>query len=183
MVLTGLLILFVWPARNEPGPPVLVFVSKEPAGIADEQGAKMWLVYFNIRNTNLVTQPSSRGNFLWVKAAGRAVEARLENRWRGAPGPAALSGVITLSPNNEYECLVLTPIGTDSCRIWLSYAGQASLPSFKGLLQSLVARLPVSVRSRISYKFWRWLGFPKVEPSSHWNEIEAEFVLGPADSA
>lgn len=171
-----------WPAHPTPPPPTLAIVSIEPSGISDDTGAELRLVYFTISNGNPTNQAGGQQNNFYVKDAGRVVEAKVGGRWKGVQGPSGMSGsgVVGLAPGQHCESLFLAPVGADCCRVWLKYVGPATLLTLKGVSEYVVLRLPSSVRSRISYKFWRWVGFPKCEPSAHWREISVELPLHPA---
>lgn len=182
VALAGCLVVIFWPAHPAPPPLVLAIQSIEPSGMFDDTGAELRLIYFTISNGNPTNQPGGLENRFYVKDAGRVVEAKVDGRWKGVQGTSAMSGsgVVGLAPGRQYESLFLAPIGTDCCRVWLKYAGPATLLTLKGVSESVVSRLPISVRSRISYKFWRWVGFPRSEPSADWREISVELPLHPA---
>jgi hypothetical protein len=81
-----------------------------------------------------------------------------------------------LSPGMERQRLLLLPASSRSCRISLEYVGDVL--SYKMRLAHLVQRMPQFVRSRVTYKFWRWAGFDRAYPGSNWREITVELPFG-----
>ena len=178
VILVGLLVVLIWPARTEPRPPVLNLVSMEPAGMFDDIG-EMWVVTLSISNPDNAPRYE---NDLFVKDTGRAIEAQVGNRWIGVEG--TLACYLPVGQKHEtHETLLLMPAGTHSCRLSLQYTGSSA--SFrgrpvKGRLLWLAERLPQFIRFRLSYKVWRWLGFNRYEPRSDWRQIIVELPLRPA---
>jgi hypothetical protein len=180
---TALLLVLVLRARTNLDPPVLELVSIEPAGISDVKGTELWLVTFNIRNCNPDTPQARARNSLSVKGGGKVIEAKVGNRWRGVEGTSLFLGPrkeIGIRPGEQYESQLLTSVGTDSCRVWLNYRGYSTSLTTKGVANFIALRLPVSVRSRISYKFWRWVGFSGFyQDDAPWQTTCLELVLRP----
>jgi hypothetical protein len=176
ITVAGVLILCFWSAGPTLSPPDLSVVDTQPSGLFDEDGTELLLVSFNVTNNN----PEERC-VIFVKGAGRATQARRGNLWQEVKGTPINFGprpLVELWPGRQWEGQLLAPIGTDLCRVWLKYTGGVKQRTIKGTLSSAVLLLPLSVRSRISYKFWRWAGFPDgIVPSSRWREIGLELPL------
>jgi hypothetical protein len=164
-IIAGALAVMIWPSRRGRCPLVLNIVSVEPAGIIDDAREEMWLVTLRLSNSD--ARPSSPQNRLYFKSSGTA------NRWIGVEGALDCA----LAPGERCDRLLLLPARTDAYRVCLKYAS-ASL-SFKAQLERLVERLPIWIRSRLSYKFWRWVGFGNYGPSGHWREISVELPFPP----
>src|SRR5260370_21710170 len=156
LILVGVLVVLIWPARPEQRPPVLNLVSMEPAGMFDDIG-EMWLVTLSISNSDNAPRPE---NTLFVKDTGRAIEAQVGNRWIRVDGTLACH----LPVAQKHETLLLMPAGTHSCRVSLQYTGSSA--SFKGRLLWLAEPLPQFSRFPLSYKVWRWLAFNHYGPRS-----------------
>jgi len=166
-----------------PDPPTATFVRADPSGMIDASGAELLLVTFTINNTNRYEEARDQeSNTIWVKEPVRPTEARVRNRWRAVPAASASNTTFTVVAGKKSQCMLLAPVGTDSCRVWLQYTrGRSSYPlTLKGISMSIVTKLPLSVRSRISYKFWRWAGFPDSGPEKKWREICVELPISPA---
>lgn len=156
-------------------PPVFGLVSVESAGIFDD-GGEMSLVTLAISNPYNQPRPE---NTLYLKSTDKAktLAARVTNVWVEVEGTLSCG----LPCRQKVETVFLLPAGTDLFRISLHYTG--SSPSFKrsgvkARLEWLTERLPLSVRSRLSYKFWRWVGFgPDYLPSSDWRALTVEIPL------
>lgn len=165
------LAVLVWPSETRHRLPNLILVSKERAGIFDDTGREMLLVTLSISASE--NRPLGPQNILYVKDSGRRIEAKVANRWNGVDG---MLGRCEVGTGQKHDRQLLLPAGTDSCRFWLEYA-EASVSFQRGLLGSVVERLPDGVRVRIPRMFWRWMGYPYYRPSSHWREISLELPL------
>jgi hypothetical protein len=163
-------------SNKSPDPPVVRLASVEPAGIMDDNGAEMWLVTVGISNSN--PPLSAPGAVLFVRNNDRPTEAKLSESWNAVECPwveGHLRAQITmceLSPGMERQRMLILPASSRSCRISLEYVG--GVLSFKMRLAHLVNRMPLFVRSRVTYKFWRWAGYDRVYPGSNWREITVE---------
>jgi hypothetical protein len=180
VALVGLWAIFVSEPHHIPNAPTAVFVSAEPSGLIDDSGAELLLVIFAVNNTNRLGEPSDKyRNTIWFKDPARLTEANVRNRWIVTPAASASSREFRVGPGQKANCLLLVPIEADSCRVRLQYTGERTSypPTLKGVSLSIVAKLPLSVRSRISYKFWRWVGFPKLGPDTKWQEVCVELPL------
>ena len=181
LALAGVMLVCCWAPRVWPAPPQLPLVRVEPVGMIDASGADLWMVTFALSNTNAANPADSRADELYVRTGPRALEARVGNHWRAVTEtPALLPGILCLPPGRRCESQLLTPAGTDACRLWLRYTGVRRSPSLKSWAAALAARLPPSLSSRLSYKFWRWVGFPGYEPSAVWREIGVVLPVSPA---
>lgn len=182
--LLGLLVISA--SDPYPGPPTATFVCADPSGLVDDSGAELLLVTFTINNTNRFEAASNQvSNIIWVKDTVRPTEARVRNRWRAVPPASATNTTFSVGgARPKSQCMLLAPVGTDSCRVWLQYTrGRSSYPlTLKGISMSIVTKLPLSVRSRISYKFWRWAGFPDSGPDTKWREVCVELPISPSDT-
>ena len=165
LAMVGLLLLF-WPAHPGPPPPVLNLVSMEPASIGDDAGAEMWGLTLSISNSQI--WPSRP---LWVRYSARSFEASVASRWTGMDVDPWAS---VMGPLDDHEVEMLMPAATDACRVRLNDADSRVT---KGRLAWLAERLPRFIRFRLSYKFWRWVGFFQYGPSSHWREVNLELPL------
>ena len=160
-----------------PRKPVLSLVSVEPAGIFDE-GGEMSLVTLAIGNPDNLPHPE---NTLHVRGLSKTktIEARVTNVWVGAEGTL----VCGLPCGQKAEHVFLLPAGADCCRVSFQYTGSSrsfNRRPVRGRLAWLTERLPLSVRSRLSYRFWRWVGFgPDYLPSSDWRAVTVEIPLSP----
>jgi hypothetical protein len=150
----------------------------------DDSGAELCVLYFTVSNTNLTSQPANKANTFYVKAANRVVEAKVGNHWSKLSEISGMdNSVCHLGPGQQFECLLLAPAGIDTFRVWLKCARPARPFTLNAISESIALRLPLSVRSRISYKFWRWIGFPASGPSRDWQEVCVELALPPATIA
>jgi hypothetical protein len=149
----GLLVVLMLATSTGPRPPVLTLVRVEPAGIIDDSGAEMWLMTLSVSNSD--NRPPRPENRLYVGEGDGPIEVKIGSRWIGLHGTLGRLGDCELAPAQKCERLLLTPGGTESCRISLKYTGASAL---KGLVEWVATRLPLSIRSRFSYKFWRWVG-------------------------
>jgi hypothetical protein len=170
MALVGVPIVaaLVAPRLASKRPPLLGLVRAEPAGIFDDNG-EMSLVTVCMTYPQSPQQPEDA---LVVKGSENSVQARVDGRWVGVKGALVFHG------NNE--CELLFPAGADVCRLSMQYTGRTRVfkkHPIKGRLEWLAEQLPPSVRSRFSYKFWRWVGFPEHGPSSDWRTISVELPL------
>jgi hypothetical protein len=158
-------------------PPAIGLVSIEPAGMFDDSGKEMRLVTLAVRNDSPKNRGNPDRNTLYVADSARGLEVRVAKAWKQVGWATNLWGFETrLDPGNQNQSgLALIPGAEDRCRIWIKYA--VPTLSSKGLLEFAVTRLPMSARSRISYKFWRWVGFPGVYRPGHWREICVEVPL------
>lgn len=161
-------------------PPVVQLVSIEPAGMFDDKGTELRLLTLAVGNENPESRSDFRRNVLYVADSVRGVEIRISNSWKRVGWATNLWGVeMPLKPGDRNEmALALIPGGSDGCRVWVRYAVPTLSP--KGVLESAVERLPLSIRSRLSYKFWRWVGFPGVYRPGNWRQISFELSLPPA---
>jgi hypothetical protein len=153
-------------------------IGTQPSGLFDEDGTELLLVSFNIANTN-----SGKQSVMVVKDAGRETQSKHGNIWKSVKGTSVMlgpMGLIELWPGRQFEGQSLAPVGTDLCRVWLKYTGEVKRRTMKGSLRSAVMLLPLGVRSRLSGKFWRWIGFSDgLVPSSGWREIGLELPMLP----
>jgi len=155
-----------------PHPPVVNLVSVEPFEIVDDTGAEMFLATLSISNPD---NPAGPENCIYVRGEGKGIEAKVANRWIGVNANLDCR----LDPGGgKHEIVFAVPAATDSCRLSFRYTG--SRPSFarrplKARLEWFAERLPKSIRFRLSYEVWRWLGFgPDYRPSSDWRGISVE---------
>lgn len=178
LALAGLLIMLIRPAPAVRRPPVLRVVSIEPAGVWDDRDVEMWLVTLSISNSeNVVGFPE---NGLNVRESGKPIEVEVVDRWITLERESRLTVGCHLSASEEKRLFLLAPAGTVSCRIALQYAGsRLSMQGrqVKGRLLWLAERLSLFVRSRLSYKVWRWLGFNSYGPGSDWRQVTVELPL------
>jgi len=165
--LVAFLILSLRPVGR---PPVLSFVSTEPAGVMDDNGMEMLLVTLSISNSD--NRPPTPQNHLYIKENARPIQVRIANRWIEMQ---ETSIACELAPSHKRERLLLLPASADLCRVSVKYTG-ASLAN-KGVAAWLAERLPRWIRFRMSYKFWRWVGFTQYEPSSHWQGFSVELPI------
>ncbi len=170
-VVLGLIILY---PRTPPNPPVLSLVSLEPAGVFDDSGVEMSLLRLSISNSD--NRPFNPANSIYVKDGGRCIEVKVANHWIAAEGTVGALGFCALAPLQKHEIMFILP-ASGSCRVWFKYTG-ATL-STKHRLAWVAERLPECIRFRMSYKFWRWVGFTRYMPSSNWREINVELPLRP----
>lgn len=168
----ALLAVLLWPSGPNCRPPELSFTAREPAGIIDDRGAEMWLVTLGVSNTNDPLRPE---NCLCLEYSREALEARVANRW------FRLDGVLParVDAGRTNTTWLLVPAGADRCRVSLRYTGWSRCLTFKGSLIWFVERLPLRIRSQISYKFWRWAGYPHYRPSSRWGTLNVELPFPP----
>jgi hypothetical protein len=166
--LVAFLLLVLWP--DVPRPPVLSVVTIERAGIVDDAGVEMRLVTLSICNPDERAPAPQR--YLHVKDSRTPLEAKIANHW--VPIEGTLGGC-QFAPHASRERSIVLPAGAIACRVRLQYTGTGV--SFKSTMASLVESLPSWIRFRLSYKFWRWVGFPRYEPSSHWREISLELPI------
>ena len=185
VALLALLVIWVYEPHNIPFPPTATFVSAEPSGMFDNSGAELLLVTFTINNTNRLEESHRHSNTMWVKDSSKPMEVRIRNGWSAAPPTSAPSTTFSLVAGQETQNILLAPFETAACRIWLQYTGErVSYPAtLKGISLSIATKLPVCVRSRISYKFWRWAGFPKAVRGTKWKEVYVEFPVFPPSGA
>jgi len=175
----ALLLALFLRARSWPSPPALNVTSIEAVEIIDDSGAHMWLVNFNICNNNPDTPPGSKRNWLYVRFSQRAVEAKVGGtHWQAVEGIAQTRrGITWLTPGQQWESSLLTPAGTDCCRVWLDYTVHSTIPTPKDIAYWIAVRLPLGTRSRISFRFWRRVGFGGGGPSTKWREVSIELPL------
>jgi hypothetical protein len=175
--LAMLLAVFAWPAPRGLRPPALALVGAEPAGVFDEQGTELVLVTLRISNNNPEDRPDRHDHTLYIADSARAVEVSASKSWKKIEWATNLWGMpFQLRPGQRNERgLVLLPAGKDRYRVWFKYA----VPAFsgKGVLEWIASRLPLSVRSRFSYKFWRWVGFPSIYREGPWRESCVELTI------
>ena len=180
VVVTAVVALLIGSSRSGLRPPVIRLVSVEPAGMFDENGREMRLLTLAVRNENPPKRRDASRDAFYVEDSARGVEVRMSNSWITVAWATNLWGLgARLGPGDDNQRgLALVPGGNDRCRVWIKYA----VPSLsgKGLLEYAVTRLPLSIRSRISYKFWRWVGFPSIYRPGHWRQISVELALRPA---
>ena len=183
-IIAGWLIRSALPTHTPPPAPTLCLVSIEEAGMIDKSGTELSTVIFAINNTNGLQHSDDQNNIIYVKDVGRLTEVKVGDHWSTAPAASATSALVCLYPGHQDEQVLLAPIGTTSCRVWLKYTGSdSSYPhSLRGVAASIAWRLPLSVRSRISYRFWRWVGFPGPRPDTHWRDVCMELPLSLPDS-
>ena len=186
VALVGLWVFWAYEPGNTLSPPTAIFVSAEPSGMNDDSGVELLLVTFSVSNTNRLEEPSDqRSNTVWVKDSVKPAAVRIQNGWRAVTAASARSTTFALIAGQETQGILLVPVGTDCCRVRLQYTGERSVYPLtpKGVLSSMVAKLPLGVRSRISKNFWRWADFPRIGPDTKWKEIWVEFpVHGQLDS-
>ena len=175
LAIIGISGVFLWLGRVSPPPPVLRVAGVEPAGVFDDNG-EMWLVTIRVANTNNPPMPRPKDT-LYIEDVATPIEARVAHQW----GPVKGSLKCVLKPGLEHETLLLVPAGVDSCRF--SFRCCAGTLSFmrqplKARVEWLAERLPLFVRSRFSYKFWRWVGFgPGVVPTRDWQRVNLEVPI------
>jgi len=179
--LSAFLIILLKPDHKRPNPPSLSLVSMESSGRFEETGNEMWLVSFNIVNTNSFSQPDGYASRLYVKHNRKPPEFLVGGQWRTADGTSLLLGprevVLLLFSGQQYEGQILVPRGADACRVGLKCATPIEQRSFKNVVGSLVSRLPANIQDRISPKFWSWVGSPRHGPSSQWREFNLQLPL------
>jgi hypothetical protein len=158
-------------------PPVVRLVSIEPAGMFDDTGMELRLLTLAVSNENPENPGDFWRNVLYVADSVRGVEIRVSNSWKQVHWATNLWGShIRLKPGDQDQrALALIPGGSDGCRVWVRYAVPTLSP--KGVLEFAVARLPLSIRSRFSYKFWRWVGFSELYRPGYWRQIPVELGL------
>ena len=84
----ALLVVLLKLGRTWPNPPDVRLASLEPSGMFDSKGNEMWLVSFNIINTNSLGEPDGIASSLYVKHDGKAPEVRVGGRWSVAEEPS-----------------------------------------------------------------------------------------------
>lgn len=172
-------ILFILSSGRSPVPPVLRLARAEPIAIRDDKGAEMWLLTLSIINSN--PPLSAPRGVLFVTIGMRPSEIKSDDGWNTVERPWVEGQLQTqlqtckLSPGTEQQRLLVVPANARSCRISFKYAGGEF--SSRTRLAHLVQRLPLFMRSRVSYKFWRWAGFDRVNPASNWQEARVELPL------
>lgn len=182
LIISAALGLLVFSARPRLSVPVIRLVSNEPAGMFDDTGREMRLLTLTARNENPRQHRDPARDTLYVRDSARVVEVRMADSWIKIVWATNLWGLgVQLDPGEENPtALALVPAGSDRCRVWIQY-GVPTL-SAKGVLESAVARLPPAIRSRISYRFWRWIGFPGLYRPGRWRQISVELTLHPTSS-
>ena len=166
VAVVGIVASLLWSAVPIRCPPGLTIVSTEPAGIMDDMDREMWYVTLNLTNSeNLVP---SRANELYVRGGAGCIEARVAGHWSRVDG---MLSTCALMPGSSCESSFLVPGGTDSCRVCLQFTGAHLI---KGRLAWLAEHLPTTIRFRLSYKVWRWVGFTHYGPNSDWRETTIE---------
>ena len=172
VALAGCLLVLVLSERRWRSPVNLRLAAIESSGLFDESGKDLWLVSFDIT-----------ANDFYVKCGNGMVEVKDGNYWRPLRETSVMMGPDNpptyLPRGGHYVGQILAPAGTGVCRFWLKFAAPVKRSSFKNMSEMVATRLPRSTRARISYKFWRWVGFPTIEPSSDWHDIELELPLQP----
>jgi hypothetical protein len=127
---------------------------------------------------------SAPGGVLFVKIGERPSKIKSDEGWSTVERPWVEGQLQTqletckLSPGAEQQRLLVVPANARSCRISFRYVGGAL--SYRTRLAHLVQRLPLFVRSRVSYKFWRWAGFDRTNPASNWQEARVELPIAAA---
>jgi hypothetical protein len=164
-----LLITLAWSGPIMHFAPVLGVAGIEPSGIFDDSGSEMWLVTFSISNS--ANLPPTAQNYLYLDDGKNRIEARVANRWTEVMGSWDFHA---LPPGHEYEKMFLVPKDTDLCRVSLKYTGAKLI---KGRIAWLAEHLPQPIRYRMSYKFWRWVGFSDYGPCSSWREMTLELTI------
>ena len=167
-----LVVVLIWSLPTVRRPPVVSLVGMEPAGIFDDAGVEMWLVTLSLSNSYPPT--SGYQNYLYVKNNARGIEARVGNRL------IAVKGMLDcgLGPGQRVERMLLMPERVDACRIFLKCVGP---PFVGGRLAWVAGRLPQFVRSRLPFRFWRWVDSISYGPGSDWRENSIELPL-PSES-
>ncbi len=176
-VVAAAVVVSTLPSSRTLRPPVIRLVTVEPAGIIDDSGEEMRLITLAVKNDNAQKHSDPSRDALFVQDSPKGFEVEMSNSWIRVITATNLWGFgVRLLPGSENpRALALVPGKSRRCRVSVEYA----VPSLsaKGLLESAVTRLPMGIRSRISYKFWRWIGFPGIYRPGKWRQNSVELQI------
>jgi len=148
-------------------------VKVEPAEVLNREGVDTWLVTFSISNVN--TGPFAPEKCVFVRQTSGAVDCRKSGLWAKNDDAFPILLNCGLPPGKTWNGFLLVPTGTESCRVLVTYTDGTLV--FRARIGRLVQSLPLLIRSRFSYGFWRWVGFMQPVPSRHWCEADIAFDL------
>jgi hypothetical protein len=148
-------------------------VKVEPAEVLNREGADTWLVTFCISNVN--TGPLAPEKFVFVRQTSGAVECRKSGFWAKDDEAFPIPLDCGLGPGKTCERLLLVPTGAESCRVAVTFTDGTLL--LRARIGRIAQSLPLLIRQRFPYGFWRWAGFIQTVPSRSWREAEIAFDL------
>ena len=156
VVAIGLLALVLAVLRRGPARPpclALSLTKTERIEIADDNDVELWLATLSV--SNAVPSPGGLQDIIFLRYREEALKVRVANRWVPVKvsKPGSLRAGMTTSES------VLVPDGADQYRLTFEYTGGRIPLTFKAMLEAAAEHLPVSLRRRLSYRFWRWVGF------------------------
>jgi len=174
----GLIVVLLLLLGTRKRPPTISVASIEPAGVFDDNG-EMSLVTLGLKDTDYSGRPEGA---LCLRSPAHPIEARVKDRWVRVDGRLDWRG----GRGGVRECDLLLPAGANACRFTVEYTGATRVfrkHPIKGPILWVVEQLPLSVRRRFSYKFWRWAGFPEYGPGTGWRRISFEVPFAPLSGA
>jgi hypothetical protein len=126
-------------------------VKVEPAEVLNREGVDTWLVTFSISNVN--TGPFAPEKCVFVRQTSGAVDCRKSGLWAKNDEAFPIPLSCGLPPGKTWEGFLLVPTGTECCRVPVTYTDGTLV--FQARIGRLVQSLPLLIRSRFSYGFWR----------------------------
>ena len=132
------------------------------------------MLWLTLSISNAENLAFDSGNALFVKDAGKLIEAKVAGRWIAVDASSGSIGNYRVAPLGQRYLPVLTPPGTEACRLHIRYTGE-HLSS--GRLGWCAEHLPRALRLGVPRIVWRWSGFPRYEPNSDWAEITIELPV------